>query len=284
MVKSFAFFPKAKSPASARSAIPPWLRAHRQGHRRPDHSCEYRWNLGLHLQLSGGRFLWKWPRTIRYSVRLSFGKPLPSTASATDVRQAVQQLSVDAFMRRRRYMKTLTRSFIKAARHRPRHFAMADGKTPKLGSGDSLIKTVFLARRLRPLWRDQKMVGILLPPSIPGALVNWAALLLGKVPINLNYTSSNASLASCARQCDLKTVVTSRAFLEKVPLQPPGEIIYAEDLALNPTAGEKLAALLSAKLFPARMLEWFLGVSKPATLDNTATIIFSSGSTGDPRA
>jgi acyl-[acyl-carrier-protein]-phospholipid O-acyltransferase / long-chain-fatty-acid--[acyl-carrier-protein] ligase len=148
---------------------------------------------------------------------------------------------------------------------------------------DSLIKTVFLARRLRPLWTDQKMVGVLLPPSIPGALVNWAALLLGKVPINLNYTTSNEALASCARQCDLKTVVTSRAFLEKVPLQPPGQIIYAEDLAEKPGIGEKIAALLVAKLFPARMLEWFLGVSKPAGIDDTATVIFSSGSTGEPK-
>ena len=58
---------------------------------------------------------------------------------------------------------------------------MADGKTAKLTFGDSLVKTVFLARRLRPLWREQKMVGILLPPSIPGALVNWAALVAGVV-------------------------------------------------------------------------------------------------------
>jgi acyl-[acyl-carrier-protein]-phospholipid O-acyltransferase/long-chain-fatty-acid--[acyl-carrier-protein] ligase len=238
---------------------------------------------GSIFSFSGGRFLWKWPRTIPYPVRLSFGKPLPSTATATDVRQEVQQLSVDAFQRRRRYMKPLTRSFIKAARHRPRRFAMADGRTPKLSFGEALIKTVFLARRLRPLWQDQTMVGILLPPSIPGALVNWAALLLGKVPINLNYTTSNESLASCARQCNLKTTVTSKAFLEKVSVQAPGQIIYAEDLALNPTLGEKLAALLSAKLFPARMLEWFLGVSKPPALDDTAAIIFSSGSTGEPK-
>jgi acyl-[acyl-carrier-protein]-phospholipid O-acyltransferase/long-chain-fatty-acid--[acyl-carrier-protein] ligase len=238
---------------------------------------------GSIFSFSGGHFLWKWPRTIPYPVRITFGTALPATATAPEVRQAVQQLGVDAFQRRRRYMRTLTHSFVTAARRWPRRFAMADGRTPKVTFGDSLVKTVFLARKLRPLWRDQKMVGILLPPSIPGALVNWAALLLGKVPVNLNYTSSNESLASCAKQCDLKTVVTSRQFLEKVPIQPPGEIIYAEDLAQNPKLSEKTVALLAAKLLPVRLLERFLGVSRQATLDDTATIIFSSGSTGDPK-
>ena len=238
---------------------------------------------GSIFSFSGGHFFWKWPRTIPYPVRITFGAALPSTTTAPEVRQAVQQLGVDAFLRRRRYMKPLTRSFINAARRYPRRFAMADGRTPKLTFGDSLVKTLFLARRLRPLWRNQKMVGILLPPSIPGALVNWAALLLGKIPINLNYTSSNESIASCAKQCELKTVVTSRLFLEKVPVQPPGEIIYAEDLAKNPGLGEKITALLAAKLFPARLLELFLGVSQTPSLDETATIIFSSGSTGEPK-
>ena len=69
-------------------------------------------------------------------------------------------------------MKPLTRSFIKMARRHAGRFAMADGRTPKVNFGEALTKTVFLARRLRPLWKDQKMVGVLLPPSIPGALVN----------------------------------------------------------------------------------------------------------------
>jgi acyl-[acyl-carrier-protein]-phospholipid O-acyltransferase / long-chain-fatty-acid--[acyl-carrier-protein] ligase len=238
---------------------------------------------GSIFSFSGGRFLWKRPRQIPYPVRVSFGKPLPSTASTTDVRTAVQQLGVDAFNRRRRYMKTLTRSFIQTARRHARRLAMADGRTPKVTFGEALTKTIFLARRLRPLWEGQNMVGVLLPPSIPGALVNWAAMLQGKVPINLNYTTSNESLASCAKQCELQTVVTSKLFLEKVHIEPPGKVIYVEDLAEKPRLSEKLVALLSAKLLPARLLERSLGFTRQPSLDDTATIIFSSGSTGEPK-
>ena len=92
--------------------------------------------------------------------------------------------------------------------------------------GAALVRTVFLARRLRKVWAGQKMVGLLLPPSVGGALTNWAALLCGKVPVNLNYTLSEEALASCVQQCEIKTVLTSRAFMEKVKLNVPGEVIF----------------------------------------------------------
>ena len=57
---------------------------------------------GSIFSFSGGHFLWKWPRTIPYPVRITFGKPLPPTSTAPEVRQAVQELGVDAFQRRRR--------------------------------------------------------------------------------------------------------------------------------------------------------------------------------------
>src|SRR6185437_4077229 len=102
-------------------------------------------------------------------------------------------------------------------------FAMADAQTPKLRFGSALMRTVFLGRRLKKVWQGQKMVGLLLPPSVPGALVNFAAMLGGKVPVNLNYTVSEETLASCIRQCEIKTVITSKLFLEKVKIKVPCE-------------------------------------------------------------
>lgn len=64
-------------------------------------------------------------------------------------------------------------------------------------------------------------LGILLPPSVPGALVNLAALLMGRVPVNLNYTTSSQVLASCAEQCKLQTIIASKAFMERVHLELP---------------------------------------------------------------
>jgi acyl-[acyl-carrier-protein]-phospholipid O-acyltransferase/long-chain-fatty-acid--[acyl-carrier-protein] ligase len=230
-----------------------------------------------------GRFLWKLPRRIPYPVTVNFGPPMAHTATPLEVRQAVQQLMAEAWQHRRARMRPLQRAFVRTARRHPFRLAMADPQTPKLTLGSALTRAVFLARRLKPLWAGQSMVGLLLPPCVPGALVNLAALLMGKVPVNLNYTVSDQTLASCIRQCGIQTVLTTRAFLEKVKLKVPGETLFLEELAAKPGSGEKLCALLSAWLLPVGWLERSLGREKKAALDDLATVIFSSGSTGEPK-
>jgi acyl-[acyl-carrier-protein]-phospholipid O-acyltransferase / long-chain-fatty-acid--[acyl-carrier-protein] ligase len=237
---------------------------------------------GSIFSFAGGKFLWKWPRHVPYPVRITFGAALPSTATATEARQAVQKLGSDAFARRKTQMRTLARSIVRTARRHPFRFAMADGRTPRLSFFSMLARTVFLARRLQRHWQGQAMVGILLPPSIPGALVNFAAILMGKVPVNLNYTASNEVLASCAKQCHLKTVISARAFLEKIPVQSPANTILLEDLAQNPRSSERWLSAAAAALLPFLVLTKLLR-GRMATLDDTATLIFSSGSTGEPK-
>jgi acyl-[acyl-carrier-protein]-phospholipid O-acyltransferase / long-chain-fatty-acid--[acyl-carrier-protein] ligase len=106
---------------------------------------------------------------------------------------------------------------------------------------------------------------------------------MGKTPVNLNYTASDDILASCAEQCGLQTVITSKAFLERVRVHPPARAVMLEDLVQNPRPAERLQAALISWLFPVRLLERQLGSSQEAKLDDVATIIFSSRSTGVPK-
>src|SRR5215469_12881750 len=108
------------------------------------------------------------------------------------------------------------------------------------------------------------MVGLLLPPSVPGALVNYAALLCGKVPVNLNYTLSESTIAACAKQCNIKTVITSRKFLEKIKLTPPGQVFYLEDIAGGaPASDPARAAEFAPPLFTEKLSAWLLAKLAP---------------------
>lgn len=229
------------------------------------------------------RFLWKWPQRVPYPVNVSLGCPQPANATPAEVRQQVQELSSRVWEHRKARMQPLHRAFVQGARRHPFRFAMGDGRAPRVSFFQALARTVFLARRLRPLWHGQERVGLLLPPSVGGALTNFAALLLGKVPVNLNYTASAEAIAASVRQCGITTVISSRAFLDKLQLDLPFPPLTLEDIAAKPRIGERLAALAMTCLLPVRWLEKALGRDRPAGMDDVATVIFSSGSTGEPK-
>src|SRR2546428_1024724 len=89
------------------------------------------------------RFVWKWPRRIPYPITVSFGQPMPPRATASEVRQAVQELLASAWEYRRRRMQPLHRAFVRSARRHPFRFAMADSQSPKASFGAALMTTIF---------------------------------------------------------------------------------------------------------------------------------------------
>ena len=240
---------------------------------------------GSLFSFSGGRFLFKWPERIPYPVTVSFGTPLPAETPAYTVRQAVQELGERAWQLRKPDRLPLHRAFIRSVRRHPFRLAMADLTKPRVSYLQSLIGAIALARALKSAWTDQPRVGLLLPPTVAAALTNIAALLCGKTSVNLNYTVGKAGLESAVNQAGLKTIVTSRAFVDKAKLQLPDgpTILWLDDLA--PTIGpvQKLFAAVLAVFAPMRVIELACGQRQRTTIDDLATIIFSSGSTGEPK-
>jgi acyl-[acyl-carrier-protein]-phospholipid O-acyltransferase/long-chain-fatty-acid--[acyl-carrier-protein] ligase len=242
---------------------------------------------GSIFSFAQGRFLWKIPRRIPYPVTVSFGQPMPPSSTALEVRRAVQELQAEAFQQRKRRMTTLDSAFVHTARRFPLRFMMADGKTPRVSFGSALARTIYIARRLRRQIGERQMVGLLLPPSVGGALTNYALMMLGRIPVNLNYTASSEVIASCASQCDIDVVITSKAFVERFPkLEIPGRTLFLEDAMQTPRISEKLVSLALAWLTPQWMLYKAIGAGRTSSrraVDDLASVIFSSGSTGDPK-
>lgn len=233
----------------------------------------------------GGRFVWKIPKRIPYPVTISIGSPLPADTPISQVRQAVQELGAAAWLLRKSDRLPLHRTFIRTARRRPRAFAFSDAMRPKVSRFGALAGSVAMARALRSTWAGQKRVGILLPSSVAAALVNLAASLSGRTSVNLNWTAGAAALESAVRQAGLETVVTSRVFIEKaeVPLPEGVTHVSVEEVAEGIGTKQKALAFLLAAFAPAWLIERMCGATRTPSMDDTVAIIFSSGSTGEPK-
>ena len=142
--------------------------------------------------------------------------------------------------------------------------------------GKALIGAQLLRRWLDNHAPNQPMIGLLLPNSVGTALANIAVTLSGRTAVNLNFTAGPASMASAIEQCEIKTVLSSKLFLVKQKIDPMPGVVYIEELIPKFSGVDKAIAFLQSKFLPAGMLA-------KGTTDDVAAIIFSSGSTGEPK-
>ena len=179
--------------------------------------------------------------------------------------------------------RSLGRAFVQTARALRGKLAIADTLGAELTYGEVLLRAVGLARGLRRELGGEPYVGVLLPPSAGAAIANAALTLLGKVPVNLNYTAGQEPLDAAAAQCGIKRVLTSRRALEKLGLSPGGTPLLLEDVPKKLTKADKVWTAAVARVVPVGLLGRFLPGLRDERPEATATVIFTSGSTGEPK-
>ena len=229
-----------------------------------------------------GRFFWKWPKRVPYPVTVSFGAPMSSDEQAYDVRQAILELGSEATAYSKSRADRLDLQMIHTARRNWRKFAMADSTGRTLTFGRTLIGSLLIAKWAAKNRPAEEMIGLLLPQSIAGSLANVGLTLAGRVPVNLNFTAGPEAMKSAIEQCGIRTVVTSKAFLEKANIEIPAGAVFIEEILGRARGPHKALAAIEARWMPARLLTARSGI-RPRTPDSLASVIFSSGSSGTPK-
>lgn len=143
----------------------------------------------------------------------------------------------------------------------------------------SLIACLILSRFFRKL--DQGFIGVMLPTSAGCILTKAAILMSGRIPVMINYSTGAEQNARYAQQkCDFKTIITSKALLEKIECPFVDGMVHIEDIMAAVTTGRKILAAATAAL-PAALIKKLVHRGQE---DDTAVILFTSGSEKEPKA
>ena len=173
----------------------------------------------------------------------------------------------------------LHQQFVRMAKTHSKKLAIKDKTTKSdVTYSRALIGALILAKKFEPY--DEGYIGIMIPTSAGCALATVGALMSGRVPVMINYSTGAANNARYAQEkCSFKTIITSKALLEKIECPVIEGMVMIEDIMKSVTTGDKLKAALKTKL-PVGMI---LNSIHQGKEDDNAAILFTSGSEKDPK-
>lgn len=161
---------------------------------------------------------------------------------------------------------------------------VTDGMTGKSLPYFKLLGVAMTVARLLQK-RGEKRVGVILPPGPGGIIAVLACLLAGVTPVMINYASSRSAFESTVSQAGLKTFVTARKFMQKLPAFPwpaADKLLLVEDLLKNLSKAAMVSNVLLAKFAPANVICNMYNTNARCDGDE-GVMLFTSGSSGTPK-
>jgi acyl-[acyl-carrier-protein]-phospholipid O-acyltransferase/long-chain-fatty-acid--[acyl-carrier-protein] ligase len=192
----------------------------------------------------------------------------------------LQDIMIEAMVKNAMLDHTLFEALAHAHRDRDTgKVVVEDALGTKLTYRKLILGAQVLSRKLEQGTAIGENIGVLLPNSAGVAVVFMALQTIGRVPAMLNFSAGPVNVLSAMKASQIRTVLTSRAFIEKGKLDkliaaiaPEARIVYLEDIRATVNALDKIRGLLAGTA-PR--------VARRA--DDPAVILFTSGSEGTPK-
>jgi len=231
----------------------------------------------------------KMKRNTTKAISVSFGEALDVHTNASEVKKAVFDLSVESWKHYADTLPSLQKAWISSAKEVGGRLCMADSTGIEVSGNKFIAGTLMIANGLKKKLGGSQNIGLLLPTSVGGSMGNMALLTLGKTIVNLNYSSGTESLLHALKIANITKVVASKQFVTK--LKAKGfdmtevlkdiEVIYLEEIKEHMSKAKSLWMFVLVKFLPVSLLSMLF--VKESKLDDTAAILFSSGSEGTPK-
>ncbi len=221
-------------------------------------------------------------------ILVAFGKPIQGFIDAAAMKQKVLELSFSVWEKVMEKRKPLMHHWLNHAKSNLFKDCIVDGQGMSLNNLKFIAAVLMFSKQFKQVLGDEKNVGVLLPSSAVGAIVNMMLMTMGKIPVNLNYTLSPEVMAKALAKANINQVITAEKFLNKLNAKGfafdevlAGKTVLVEELTKALTKGDKVRSFLTAFFAPS----WWIKLMYFADvrLNDTATILFSSGSEGEPK-
>jgi len=183
------------------------------------------------------------------------------------------------------YNQTLFSGLLEARTiHGGKHTVAEDLERQPLSYDSLITRTIAIGNAIKSITQSADNVGVFLPNSTKTLNVVLGLQLYGRVPAMLNYSTGSKGMLSACRTAEIKTVLTSRRFIDLAKLTDDAialaehvNLVYLEDLATNISTRDKLKAAFQSKTADY----WYK--HQQYSPDSPAVILFTSGSEGDPK-
>ena len=222
-------------------------------------------------------------------VGVIFGKAMPITSTAIEVKETVFKLSISSWKAYSNRLPSLQDAWMTEAKQVGSKLAIADSTGVELSSYKFITAVLLMRAAFKKLLSGEQNVGLIVPTSAGGSIANMATLTLGKTIVNLNYSSGTQSLKHAIEVAGIRQVISSKQFIVK--LKAKGfdleealegvEILYLEEIKATMSKTSQLLTFLQARFLPTSWLKVFYLHEVKNT--DTAAILFSSGSEGTPK-